>query len=128
MREPGTASVRMPPPGADSGENFAPSCFEEDLRVTAASASRIHAGIFPIAPTPFTDAGDLDPTGARRVLDCMIDQGVDGICVLANYSEQFLLTDDEPEFKPLDAQRVDVPVVHPPAARPGLRSGRTPRD
>src|SRR5213075_1356016 len=25
----------------------------------------------------------------------MIDQGVDGICVLANYSEQFLLTDDE---------------------------------
>ncbi|MFO0003609.1 MAG: dihydrodipicolinate synthase family protein, partial [bacterium] len=29
------------------------------------------------------------------VLDCMIDQGVDGICILANYSEQFLLTDDE---------------------------------
>ena len=25
----------------------------------------------------------------------MIDQGVDGICILANYSEQFLLTDDE---------------------------------
>ena len=31
----------------------------------------------------------------RRVLDCMIDQGVDGICILANYSEQFLLTDEE---------------------------------
>ncbi len=31
----------------------------------------------------------------RRVLDCMIDQGVDGICILANYSEQFLLTDAE---------------------------------
>jgi 2-keto-3-deoxy-L-arabinonate dehydratase len=29
------------------------------------------------------------------VLDCMIDQGVDGICILANYSEQFLLTDEE---------------------------------
>jgi 2-keto-3-deoxy-L-arabinonate dehydratase len=29
------------------------------------------------------------------VLDCMIDQGVDGICILANYSEQFLLSDDE---------------------------------
>jgi dihydrodipicolinate synthase/N-acetylneuraminate lyase len=28
-------------------------------------------------------------------MDCMIDQGVDGICILANYSEQFLLTDDE---------------------------------
>ncbi len=23
----------------------------------------------------------------RRVLACMIDQGVDGICILANYSE-----------------------------------------
>jgi 2-keto-3-deoxy-L-arabinonate dehydratase len=31
----------------------------------------------------------------RRVLDCMIDQGVDGICILANYSEQFLLSDAE---------------------------------
>ena len=52
-------------------------------------------GIFPIAPTPFTDDGELDLASQRRVLDCMIDQGVDGICVLANYSEQFLLTDDE---------------------------------
>src|SRR5437667_6806073 len=25
----------------------------------------------------------------------MIDQGIDGICILANYSEQFLLSDDE---------------------------------
>jgi 2-keto-3-deoxy-L-arabinonate dehydratase len=54
-----------------------------------------YSGIFPIAPTPFTDTGDLDLEGQRRVLDCMIDQGVDGICILANYSEQFLLTDDE---------------------------------
>lgn len=54
-----------------------------------------YRGVFPIAPTPFTDAGDLDLDGQRRVLDCMIDQGVDGICILANYSEQFLLTDHE---------------------------------
>ena len=53
------------------------------------------AGIFPIAPTPFVASGDLDLPGMRRVLDCMIDQGVDGICILANYSEQFLLTDAE---------------------------------
>jgi len=53
------------------------------------------AGIFPIAPTPFTDSGEVDIEGQRRVVDCMIDQGVDGICILANYSEQFLLTDDE---------------------------------
>jgi 2-keto-3-deoxy-L-arabinonate dehydratase len=52
-------------------------------------------GVFPIAPTPFADNGDVDLDGQRRVLDCMVDQGVDGICILANYSEQFLLTDAE---------------------------------
>ena len=52
-------------------------------------------GVLPIAPTPFTGSGDIDVAGQRRVLDCMIDQGVDAICVLANFSEQFLLTDDE---------------------------------
>ncbi len=56
-----------------------------------------YRGIFPIAPTPFTEAGDLDLEGQRRVLDFMIDQGVDGICILANYSEQFLLSDEERE-------------------------------
>jgi dihydrodipicolinate synthase/N-acetylneuraminate lyase len=56
-----------------------------------------HAGVFPIAPTPFTEAGEVDHDGQRRVLDCMVDQGVDGICILANYSEQFLLTDEERE-------------------------------
>jgi 2-keto-3-deoxy-L-arabinonate dehydratase len=54
-----------------------------------------YTGVFPIAPTPFTAAGELDLPGQRRVLDCMVDQGVDGICILANYSEQFVLSDDE---------------------------------
>lgn len=57
--------------------------------------SKPYTGVFPIAPTPFTESGDLDLDGQRRVLDCMIDQGVDGICILANYSEQFLLSDAE---------------------------------
>ena len=52
-------------------------------------------GILPVAPTPFHGDGSLDEGGIRRVLDCMIDQGVDAICILANYSEQFLLSDDE---------------------------------
>ncbi len=52
-------------------------------------------GILPIAPTPFHDDGGLDTDGMRRVIDCMIDQGVDAICILANYSEQFLLSDEE---------------------------------
>jgi 2-keto-3-deoxy-L-arabinonate dehydratase len=59
------------------------------------SVNEIYRGLFPVAPTPFTVSGDLDLEGQRRVLDCMIDQGVDGICILANYSEQFLLSDDE---------------------------------
>jgi 2-keto-3-deoxy-L-arabinonate dehydratase len=54
-------------------------------------------GVMPIAPVAFTDAGALDVAGCRRVIDCMVDQGVDAICILANYSEQFLLSDDERE-------------------------------
>lgn len=52
-------------------------------------------GILPVAPTPFHDDGTIDVDGMRRVLDCMIDQGVDAICILANYSEQFVLSDEE---------------------------------
>lgn len=57
--------------------------------------SKPFTGVFPIAPTPFNETGELDIDSQRRVLDCMVDQGVDGICILANYSEQFLLSDDE---------------------------------
>jgi 2-keto-3-deoxy-L-arabinonate dehydratase len=53
------------------------------------------AGILPVAPTPFHADGRVDEDGMRRVIDCMIDQGVDAICILANYSEQFLLSDEE---------------------------------
>ncbi len=52
-------------------------------------------GILPVAPTPFHADGRVDEEGMRRVLDCLIDQGVDAICILANYSEQFVLSDDE---------------------------------
>ena len=55
----------------------------------------VYTGVYPIAPVPFNDDESLDLDGMRRVLDCMIDQGVDGICILANYSEQFLLNDAE---------------------------------
>jgi len=58
----------------------------------------IYRGVFPVAPTPFTGTGELDLEGQKRVLDCMIDQGVDGLCILANYSEQFLLSDEEREI------------------------------
>ena len=54
-----------------------------------------YRGIWPVAPTPFQDDGSLDLDGMCRVLDCMIDQGADGICILANFSEQFLISDAE---------------------------------
>ncbi len=57
-----------------------------------------YSGLFPIVPTPFNEDGSLDLEGQRRVIDCMIDQGVDGLCILANYSEQFLLSDSEREI------------------------------
>ncbi|WP_186417937.1 dihydrodipicolinate synthase family protein [Bosea sp. CS1GBMeth4] len=59
--------------------------------------SEPYKGIIPIAPTIFHENGDLDHDGNRRVMDLMVDQGVDGICILANFSEQFLLTDAERE-------------------------------
>ncbi|KVZ35542.1 dihydrodipicolinate synthase family protein [Burkholderia ubonensis] len=54
-----------------------------------------YQGVFPVAPTIFTDDGTLDLDGQRRAIDFMIDAGSHGICILANYSEQFALGDDE---------------------------------
>ena len=58
----------------------------------------VYKGIWPVAPTPFSADGVVDYKGMTRVLDCMIDQGVDGICILANFSEQFLISDAEREL------------------------------
>ena len=54
-----------------------------------------YSGIWPVAPTPFHPDGTVDYEGMKRVLDLIIDQGADGICILANFSEQFLISDDE---------------------------------
>ncbi len=75
---------------------------------------RRYSGIWPVAPTAFNADGTLDEAGNRRVLDCMIDQGVDGICILANYSEQFLLSDAERDVltrHSLDHVAGRVPVI-----------------
>jgi len=52
-------------------------------------------GVIPVAPTIFDDNEDLDLAGQRRVVDYLIDGQADAVCVLANYSEQFSLTDME---------------------------------
>lgn len=56
-----------------------------------------YRGIFPVVPTPFTESGELDLPSQKRAVDFMIDSGVDGLCILANFSEQFVLSDDERE-------------------------------
>lgn len=59
---------------------------------------RRYTGIFPVAPTIFDEDGALDLPGQLRVIDFMIDSGSDGICILANFSEQFVVSDEEREI------------------------------
>src|SRR5688572_27475575 len=56
-----------------------------------------YRGAFPAAPTTFTEDGALDLPSQKRRIDFMIDAGSQGICILANFSEQFVLSDDERE-------------------------------
>ena len=57
-----------------------------------------YKGVFPVAPTTFTESGELDLESQKRCIDFMIDAGSNGICILANFSEQFVLSDDEREI------------------------------
>jgi 2-keto-3-deoxy-L-arabinonate dehydratase len=56
-----------------------------------------YSGVFPVVPTVFDERGGLDLAGQRRVVDFMIDAGSNGLAILANFSEQFTLADDERE-------------------------------
>jgi 4-hydroxy-tetrahydrodipicolinate synthase/2-keto-3-deoxy-L-arabinonate dehydratase len=57
-----------------------------------------YQGLFPVVPTPFTESGELDLESQKRCIDFMIDAGSNGLAILANFSEQFLLADDEREL------------------------------
>jgi dihydrodipicolinate synthase/N-acetylneuraminate lyase len=63
----------------------------------SASAPRPYRGVFPVVPTIFDEHGGLDLAGQKRCVDFMIDAGSNGLCILANFSEQFALSDDERE-------------------------------
>jgi dihydrodipicolinate synthase/N-acetylneuraminate lyase len=54
-----------------------------------------YKGVFPVVPTIFKDSGELDIPGQKRCVDFMIDAGSNGLCILANFSEQFSISDDE---------------------------------
>jgi 2-keto-3-deoxy-L-arabinonate dehydratase len=59
---------------------------------------RPYKGVFPVVPTPFHEDGTLDLASQKRCLDFMIDAGSNGLCILANFSEQFSLSDEEREI------------------------------
>src|ERR1700732_5061740 len=61
------------------------------------TAQKPYRGVFPVAPTIFDDRGELDLDGQRRCINFMIAAASTGICILANLSEQFVLTDAERE-------------------------------
>ncbi len=75
---------------------------------------RPYKGVFPVVPTIFNARGELDLEGQKRCLDFMIDAGSDGLCILANFSEQFVLSDAEREVLTklcLDHVAGRVPVI-----------------
>ncbi|KQU71534.1 MULTISPECIES: dihydrodipicolinate synthase family protein [unclassified Rhizobacter] len=57
-----------------------------------------YQGVFPVVPTTFTDSGELDLLSQKRCVDFMIDTGSTGLCILANFSEQFVIADAEREL------------------------------
>jgi 2-keto-3-deoxy-L-arabinonate dehydratase len=60
--------------------------------------TRRYTGIFPVVPTTFDEQGGLDLPSQLRCVDFMIESGSDGLCILANFSEQFVLSDEEREI------------------------------
>jgi 2-keto-3-deoxy-L-arabinonate dehydratase len=66
--------------------------------VTASPTMPRFRGVFPVVPTTFTEGGELDLPSQKRCVDFMIDAGSDGLCILANFSEQFVLSDAEREL------------------------------
>lgn len=77
------------------------------------SAKR-YQGVFPVVPTTFDEEGRLDLESQKRCVDFMIAAGSTGLCILANFSEQFLLADEEREVLTrtlLDHVDGRVPVI-----------------
>ncbi|HET9216308.1 MAG TPA: dihydrodipicolinate synthase family protein [Terriglobia bacterium] len=56
-----------------------------------------YRGVFPVVPTTFTEQGELDLESQKRCVEFMIEAGSNGLCILANFSEQFVLSDQERE-------------------------------
>ena len=72
------------------------------------------SGVLPIAPTAFRDDEELDHESQRRALEFLIAARSDAICILANFSEQYSLSDherDELVVLAMDEVAGRVPVI-----------------
>src|SRR6202162_1400835 len=72
------------------------------------------SGVFPVGPTIFDAAGNLDLAGQKRCIDFMIAAGSNGLSILANFSEQFVLSGAERALLTtaiLDHVQGRVPVI-----------------
>ena len=72
------------------------------------------SGVLPIAPTAFRDDEELDHESQRRALEFLIAARSDAICILANFSEQYSLSDherDELVVLAMDEIAGRVPVI-----------------
>jgi len=103
--------------------------------MAASTVRRPYKGVFPVVPTVFDGEGRLDLDGQKRAVDCMLDAGSQGLCILANFSEQFVLTDAERDIV-LDAVLKMSVVGCPSSSRqrilrrisaPNVRGGRSRR-
>lgn len=80
----------------------------------SSAATPRYQGVFPVVPTTFAENGELDLASQKRCVDFMIDAGSNGLCILANFSEQFALSDHEREVLTgtiLDHVAGRVPVI-----------------
>ncbi len=78
------------------------------------AANARYKGVFPVVPTTFNDAGALDLESQKRCVPFMIEAGSTGLCILANFSEQFVLADAEREVLTktiLEHVKGRVPVI-----------------
>lgn len=69
-------------------------------------------GIWPVAPTPFFENGEVDYDGMRRVLDCMVDQ-IDRHLHSANFSNSSCFDDEREALSSASLEHVAgrVPVI-----------------
>src|SRR6218665_3669949 len=107
------SSISQRPIGVPSSAHSGTSMKTIEAEMISHSMPR-YRGVYPVVPTTFTASGDLDLGSQKRCVDFMVDAGSTGLCILANFSEQFVLSDAEREVLTstiLEHVKGRVPVI-----------------